>query len=111
MTSKNRTIGKLLTTSNVDLYEVPANYETNVKSIFVNNASSSFAYFSLDWYDAQTDTWHTVAESVPVVGNAMLQITQSLWLYKGDKFRGLCDAADSITLVFNIEEFYIPTRP
>ena len=31
MTTKNRTVAKLLTASNVDLYTVPANYETNVQ--------------------------------------------------------------------------------
>ena len=56
MITKNRTIAKLLTASNVDLYTVPANYEANIKSIYVNNASASTQPFSLDYYDVQNTT-------------------------------------------------------
>lgn len=109
-TTKNRTVGALLTTSNADLYTVPANYETNIKSIYINNKASTDAKFSLDWYDSQNTTYHTLAEEVTVPANSLLQITDSLWFYKGDKFRGLCNNADSITVVFNVEETFIPQR-
>ena len=56
MTTKNRTVGIELTTSNVDLYTVPANHEANIKSIYVNNASGSAVTFSLDWYNSQNTT-------------------------------------------------------
>ncbi len=110
MTTKNRTVAKLLTASNVDLYTVPANFEANIKSIYVNNAASSARTFSLDYYDSQTTTWHTLAEAVSMPANSLLQITDSLWFFKGDKFRGLASATNSITVVFNVEESYIPTR-
>lgn len=110
MTTKNRTVGVELTTSNADLYTVPANYEANIKSIYVNNASSSIVTFSLDWYDSQNTTYYTLAETVELPANSLLQITESLWLYKADKFRGLASANSAVTVVFNIEETYIPTR-
>lgn len=110
MTTKNRTVAKLLTASNVDLYTVPANFEANIKSIYVNNAASSTQTFSLDYYDVRNTTYHTLAETVSMPPNSLLQITDSLWFFKGDKLRGLASAADSITVVFNVEESYIPTR-
>ena len=51
MTTKNRTIGLELTTSNQDIYTVPANYEAEIDNIYINNATSSQVTFSLDWYD------------------------------------------------------------
>jgi hypothetical protein len=109
-TTKNRTVGSELTTSNADLYTVPANYEANIKSIYVNNASSSTVTFSLDWYDSQNTTYHTMAETVELTPNSLLQITESLWLYKADKFRGLASANSAVTVIFNIEESYTPMR-
>ena len=109
-TTKNRTVGALLTTSNADLYTVPANYETDIKSIYINNKASTDAKFSLDWYDSQNTTYHTLAEEVTVPANSLLQITDSLWFYKGDKFRGLASAADSVTVTFNVEELFVPNR-
>jgi len=109
-TTKNRTVGALLTTSNADLYTVPANYETNIKSIYINNKASTDAKFSFDWYDSQNTTYHTLDEEVTVPANSLLQITDSLWFYKGDKFRGLASAADSVTVTFNVEELFVPNR-
>jgi hypothetical protein len=110
MTTKNSTVGKELTTSNQDLYVVPAQYESNIKSIYVNNSSNSTVTFSLDWYSSQDTTYYTLAETVELSPNSLLQITDSLWLYKADKFRGLASANNAVTVVFNIEETYVPQR-
>ena len=110
MTTKNRTIGMELTTSNQDLYAVPANWESNIKSIYVNNASGSAVTFSLDWYNSQNTTYYTLAETVSLPPNSLLQITDSIFLYKADKFRGLASANSAVTVVFNVEETFIGTR-
>jgi len=110
MTTKNRTVGAELTTSNVDLYTVPANYESTIKSIYINNASTSKVTFSLDWYNSQNTTYYTLAETVELPANSLLQITDSLYLYKADKFRGLASANSAVTVVFNVEETFIGTR-
>jgi hypothetical protein len=110
MITKNRTVGVELTTANQDLYTVPANYETNIKSIYINNASTSRVTFSLDWYDSQNTTYYTMAETVDLEPNSLLQITESIWLYKADKFRGLASANSAVTVIFNIEETFVPQR-
>ena len=110
MTTKNRTVGVELTTVNQDLYTVPSNYETNIKSIYINNASTSKVTFSLDWYNNQNSTYYTMAETVDLEPNSLLQITESMWLYKADKFRGLASANSAVTIIFNVEETYIPQR-
>jgi len=110
MTTKNRTVGVELTTTNQDLYTVPSNYETNIKSIYINNASTSKVTFSLDWYNNQNSTYYTMAETVDLEPNSLLQITESMWLYKADKFRGLASANSAVTIIFNVEETYIPQR-
>ena len=110
MTTKNRTIGKELTTSNQDLYTVPAQWEANIKSIYVNNTSGSAVTFSLDWYDSQNTTYYIMAETVSLPPNSLLQITDSMYLYKADKFRGLASANSAVTVIFNVEETFIGTR-
>ena len=109
-TTKNRTVGALLTTSNADLYTVPANYEANIKAIYVNNSSTSSRTFSLDWYNLKETTYYTLAEQVTMPPHSLLQITDNMWLAKGDKFRGLASAADSVTVTFNVEELFVLNR-
>jgi len=106
MTTKNRTIGALLTTSNVDIYTVPTRYIAEVTSLVISNASSTTTTFSLDWYDTVTSTWYTLAELVALQPNSLLQITDGFMLQAGDKFRGLASAASSITVSIRVEESY-----
>jgi len=111
MDAKNRTVGLELTTGNSDIYTVPSNYEAEVYSIFISNASSSNVTFSLDWYDSQTTTFYTLAETVELLGNSMLQInSEPFWLYKGDKLRGLASAGSAVTVSVRVKESYIPQR-
>jgi hypothetical protein len=111
METKNRTVGIELTTSNQDIYTVPANYEAEVDSIFISNASGSKVTFSLDWYDSQTTTYHTIAETVELLENSMMHINDDpFWLFKGDKLRGLASANSAITIIVKLREFYLPQR-
>jgi hypothetical protein len=109
--TKNRTVGLELTTGNQDIYTVPSNYEAEIDSIFVSNASSSNVTFSLDWYDAQNTTYYTLAETVELLGNSMLQINnEPLWLFKGDKLRGLASVGSAVTVIVKVRETFIPQR-
>jgi hypothetical protein len=111
MEVKNRTVALELTTGNSDIYTVPSNYEAEVYSIFISNASSSTVTFSLDWYDSKATTFYTIAETVELLGNSMLQInSEPFWLYKGDKLRGLASAGSAVTVSVRVKESYIPQR-
>jgi len=108
--TKNRTVSKVLTASNTDIYVVPLNYETEVASIFVSNASSASREFSLDWYDAENTTFYTLAELVKVPPHSILQVTDGLWLKKSDKLRGLASVTDDITVTIKAYEYFIPLQ-
>lgn len=110
MISKNRTIGNLLTTSNVDLYTVPDRFDSNIKAIYVNNSSSSSVTFSLDWYELKSTTYITLAEAVRMPPNSLLQITDNMYLSIGDKLRGLASASNAVTVTFNVEEIFQGTQ-
>jgi len=111
METKNRTVGFELTTSNADIYTVPSNYEAEVDSIFISNASGSKVTFSLDWYDSQSTTYYTIAETVELLANSMMQINDDpFWLFKNDKLRGLASANSAITVIVKLKESYLPQR-
>jgi hypothetical protein len=104
---KKRTLPLELTTSNQDIYTVPARFTADVNSIYINNASSSAVTFSLDWYEAATTTFHTLAETVELPANSLLQITDyPLFLVKDDKIRGLASANSAVHVSISIEEFF-----
>jgi hypothetical protein len=114
---KKRTLALELTTSNQDIYTVPTRFTTDVNSIYINNASNSSVTFSLDWYDAASTTYYTLAETVELPAtlaetvelpaNSLLQITDyPLYLIGGDKLRGLASANSSVNISISLEEFF-----
>jgi hypothetical protein len=108
--TKKRTVGLDLTTSNQDIYNVPANHEANIKSIFISNLTTSKVKFSLDWYDSANTTYHTIAEATALEPNGLIQITEGFWLLKSDKIRGLASANSSVHININVEEEYVPKQ-
>lgn len=106
--TKNRMIGAALTTSNVDIYTVPARYTSYVTSIIIANESASAATVSLDWYDYASTTYYTLMERVLINGNSIIQISdEPLTLQQADKLRALASANSAITITIKVEEeFY-----
>ena len=106
MTTKNRTIGATLTTSNQDIYTVPSTFKADVDSIFITNVTTSYVTFSLDWYDSTGSAYHTIAETVRLEPNSLLQITKAFYLLQGDKIRGLCSVNNSVEVSVKVSEQY-----
>jgi len=104
---KKRTLALELATSNQDIYTVPGRFSADVNSIYINNASGSTVTFSLDWYEAATTTYHTLAETVELPPNSLLQITDyPLYLIRDDKIRGLASANSAVNISISLEEYY-----
>lgn len=110
LTTKKRTVGLDLSTSNQDIYTVPPSHESNIKSIIISNLTNVKVSFSLDWYDSANTTYHTITEATTLEPNGIIQITDGLWLLKSDKIRGLASANSSVHISINVEEEYIPKQ-
>ena len=106
MTTKSRTVGKELTTTNATVYVVPARYNAEITSIVLTNMLSFPVTVSLDWYDVVSATYYTIAEKTPLMANGIVQITDGFYLQAGDSFRGLASANDAVTVTVRTEEDY-----
>lgn len=103
-TSKNRTIGKVLSTFNQDIYTVPPRWNSNIYSLIVTNNTTSTKLVSLEWYDSVAATWYYLMNETPIIGNGVIQIEEPLYLIATDVIRGLASVADSITITINMRE-------
>jgi hypothetical protein len=106
MITKNRTLGKELTTSNLVIYATPIRYTSEVVSIIVSNSLSSTVTFSLDWYDSISSTYYTIAEQVPMYGQSIIQLTEAFTLQQNDIIRGLASSNSAITVSIRVQELY-----
>ncbi len=104
MPTKDRSVGKQLTTTNSTVYTVPLLYICTIDSIIISNTSSSSKTFSLDWYDFKDNTYYALASGVLISGNSIVQITDPLYLTAKDTIRGLASADSSITITIRVKE-------
>lgn len=104
MASKYRSVSKTLTTSNQDVYTVPSQWTASIDSICIANTSATPVTVSLDWYDSVATSYHTVMEQVSLPAHSMLQLTDMLYLQKGDKLRALASANASVEVTVRVSE-------
>lgn len=104
--NKNRSVGKVLTTSDADVYVVPAAFKADVESIVITNTSNSVVKFDLNWYQATSTTSYAIANDVEMKPNSLLQLTNSLYLDKNDKITGSASIADLITVSVRVREYF-----
>lgn len=103
---KNRALAKELTTSNQDIYTVPAHFVAKVISIIVANTTSSTETFTLEWYDSVSTTYYPIGGEVEMKKNSILQIDDVIYLQRGDKIRGLASSNSAITVTVSVEETF-----
>ena len=110
ISTKNRTLGLQLGTSNATIYTVPNNWEGIVSSILITNLTSSSQTISLDWYDSAAATYYPITKLTQVLPNGIIQITDVLYLGQGDIIRGLAGTASSINVSIRVEEVFSPSQ-
>lgn len=106
MSTKNRTLSKVLSTSNGTVYTAPARWEAEVHSLIVTNTSSTSKTVSLEWYDSITATWYYLLKDTPLGANSIMQIEQPLYLNPTEGIRGLASANTSVTVTVKVYEAF-----
>lgn len=102
--TKNRTLGKVLTTSNQTIYTAPDRWNGAVHSLIVTNTSSSSKTVSLEWYDSAAASWFYLLKDTLLGPNSILQIEEPLYLVPTEGIRGLASANSSVTVTVKVYE-------
>lgn len=102
--TKNRTLGKVLGTSNETIYEVPARWNGTVHSLIITNTSAASKTVSIEWYDSVNTTWYYLLKDTLLGANSIMQIEEPLYLIATDQIRGLASAAASVTVTVKLFE-------
>ena len=103
----------LTTTSDTDVYVVPANFSSHVEHLMIGNNNSSNKEYTLKYYEADTTTTHTLFSSHAVTGKgseSVFTVDKPLFLHAGDKLIVAATTANTLTVVVAAEEFYEPNR-
>ena len=97
--------------SNV-LYTCPANHDAEIDFLHITNGSSSNKNISIQWYHADTDTYHHILNEKTIAGNDVYNIITSdrIYLHAGDKITAFDGSSGNLEVFLSGREFFNPTR-
>ena len=103
----------LTTTSDTDVYVVPANFSAHVEHFFVSNNSSGGVDYTLKFYHADDATTHTILDTHSVDGKSfesVFTVDKPMFLHAGDKLIVAAGSANKLVATVSVEEHYDPNR-
>lgn len=103
----------LTTTSDTDIYVVPANFSSHVEHFFISNNNSSNIDYTLKFYHADDNTTHILLDSHAVAGKGMesvFTVDKPIYLHAGDKLIVAAGTANELVATISAEEFFDPNR-
>ena len=103
----------LTTTSDTDIYVVPANFSSHVEHFFISNNNSSNVDYTLKFYHADDNTTHTLLDTHAVAGKGMesvFTVDKPIYLHAGDKLIVAAGTANKLVATVSTEEFFDPNR-
>jgi hypothetical protein len=103
---RDRTLGKVLTTTSQDIYTIPNSFISHMDSIIISNITSSNVTFILQWYSSTDAVAYNVFYNSVLPANTTIQITDPLILRSGDKLKGLASANSSVDITIRVQEEY-----
>lgn len=110
MTTKDTTVGLVLTTSTQDVYTVPSHFKAEVESIVISNKTGSTTTFTVNWYSAKNTTDYSLFYNTTIGPYSSVQITWPLFLDAGDKVKALAGTNSAVTITVKSAETYEPKQ-
>ena len=97
--------------SNV-IYTCPNNFDAEIDFLHVTNGSSSTKNVSLQWYHAETNTYHNILNDKAIAGNDVYNLITSdrIYLHAGDKITAFDGVGGALEVFLSGKEFYNPNR-
>ena len=97
--------------SNV-IYTCPNNFDAEIDFLHITNGSSSTKNVSLQWYHAETNTYHNILNDKAIAGNDVYNLITSdrIYLHAGDKITAFDGVSGALEVFLSGKEFYNPNR-
>ena len=94
------------------VYTCPAFHDATIDFLHVSNGSTSTQNVTLQWYHADTNTYHHLLNDKSVAGKDVYNVIGSdrIHLHAGDKILAFNGASSSLEVFISVRQFYNPSR-
>ena len=94
------------------LYTVPPFHDATIDFLHVTNGDNSTHNITIQWYHADSNTYHHIINNKAVPGKDVYNIITSdrLHLHAGDKILAFDSASAALEMFISVREYYNPSR-
>ena len=94
------------------IYTCPAFHDATIDFLHVSNGGSSVEHVTIQWYHADTNTYHHLLNDKSVAGKDVYNVigADRIHLHAGDKILAFDGASSSLEVFISVRQFYNPNR-
>ena len=95
-----------------NVYTCPPNHDATIDFLHVSNGSTAIRKITLQWYHADTDTYHFLLNDTAISGNDVYNLISSdrIHLHAGDKIGAFDGVSASLEVFISVKQYYNPNR-
>jgi hypothetical protein len=94
------------------IYTCPPRHDATIDFLHVSNGATAVQNITLQWYHADTNTYHHIVNDKAIAGKDVYNIITSdrIHLHAGDSISAFDGASVSLEVFISVREFYNPNR-
>lgn len=94
------------------VYTCPPNFDAEIDFLHITNGATANHNISIQWYHAETNTYHHILNDKSIAGKDVYNIITSdrIYLHAGDKITAFNGVSGSLEVFLSAKEFYNPNR-
>ena len=98
--------------SATNIYTCPPNHDATVDFLHISNGNTSTQNVTVQWYHADTNTYHHIVNDKAIAGKDVYNIITSdrLHLHAGDKIGGFNGTSGNLEMFISLRQYYNPAR-
>ena len=94
------------------VYTCPPNFDAEIDFLHITNGATANHNISIQWYHAETNTYHHILNDKSIAGKDVYNIITSdrIYLHAGDKITAFNGVSGSLEVFLSAKECYNPNR-
>jgi len=94
------------------IYTCPPNHDATIDFLHVTNGSSSTNHVTIQWYHADTSTYHHLINDKSIAGHDVYNVIGSdrIHLHAGDKILAFDGSSNNLEVFISVRQYYNPNR-
>lgn len=94
------------------IYTCPPNHDATVDFLHVSNGNTATQNVTVQWYHADTDTYHHIVNDKSIAGKDVYNIITAdrMHLHAGDKISAFNGGTGNLEMFISVRQYYNPAR-